>query len=268
MTGKQPKRFDAAASARVERMYQNPDIVAQRDFVRRHLNLQKGEAVMDVGAGPGFLAMEMANDVRPGGRVIALDPSADMRAIAEQRCHTNSTIDVIDGDAINLPAKDSSLDAIVATQVLEYVPDVAAAISDSFRALKPGGRLLTLDTDWNSAVMNTEDAERMNAVLKAWRSHFVHPGLPGRMPRLLEDAGFTLTYAGGTPVANVSMEPDQYAADMIGTIAKFAEKRGGVDPDVCRGWLQEQQDLATTGDFFFSITRFVFVATKPESDAT
>lgn len=244
-------------------MYQNSDIVAQRRFVRQHLALQPGETVMDVGAGPGLLALEMAAEVGPEGRVYALDPSSDMRALAEQRCAHTPTIHVIDGDAISLPVPDDSLDAIVATQVYEYVPDIAAAVADAYRALKPGGRLLALDTDWNSAVMNTTDPDRMNTVLQAWRSHFVHPDLPGRMPKLMRDAGFDLTYAGGTPVANTSLDSDQYAHDMVPTIAKFAQRRGGVAETLCAAWQHEQETLASEGGFFFSITRFVFVASKP-----
>lgn len=244
-------------------MYQNPDIVAQRAFVRHHLALQPGESVMDVGAGPGLLALEMAGDVAPTGQVIALDPSADMRTLAEQRCGDTSIISVVDGDAVDLPTGDDSLDAIVATQVYEYVPDIAAAIANAHRALKAGGRLLVLDTDWASAVITTSDPDRMQTVLNAWRGHFIHPDLPGRLPKLMQDAGFTLTYAGGTPVVNTSLEPGQYATDMVSTIAKFAQRRGGVAPAACEGWLNEQQSLAADGAFFFSITRFVFVASKP-----
>lgn len=263
MTKSDTKRFDAEASARVDRMYQNPDIVAQRAFVRHHLALQPGDSVMDVGAGPGLLALEMAADVGPTGQVIALDPSADMRTLATQRCAGTSIINVVDGDAVELPTGDDSLDAIVATQVYEYVPDIAAAIADAHRALKPGGRLLVLDTDWTSAVITTTNPDRMQTVLNAWRSHFVHPDLPGRLPKLMRDAGLALTYAGGTPVVNTSLEPGQYASDMVSTIAKFAERRGGVAPEICKGWLDEQQSLAIDGAFFFSITRFVFVASKP-----
>lgn len=263
MTSAEPKSFDALASARVDRMYQNPDIVAQRVFVRQQLALKPGETVLDVGAGPGLLALEMANEVGPNGQVIALDPSADMRAIAEQRCATKPWIRVVDGDAIALPVADSTLDALVATQVYEYVPDINAAILDAYRALKPGGRLLALDTDWNSAVLNTSDPDRMHAILTAWRAHFVHPDLPGRLPKLIQNAGFSLDYAGGTPVVNTSLEPGIYASDMVHTIAKFAERRGKVAAETCQDWLNEQQEYAAQGGFFFSITRFVFIATKP-----
>lgn len=263
MTGEKPRAFDAAASARVDRMYQNPDIVAQRVFVRDHLALQAGEAVIDVGAGPGLLALEMASDVGPSGKVMALDPSADMRAIAEQRCQNTEWITVTDGDATALPADDASLDAVVATQVFEYVPDMPAALNECLRVLKPGGRLLALDTDWDSLVINTAERERMTTMIAAWKPHFFHSDLPGRLPSLIREAGFDLHFAGGTPVVNTSLAQDTYAGDVIFTIARFAERKGGIAPDICAAWLKEMTDLDAAGGFFFSITRFLFIAIKP-----
>ncbi|MEQ8734269.1 MAG: methyltransferase domain-containing protein [Rhodospirillaceae bacterium] len=255
--------FDAKTSARVDRIYQNPDIVAQRVFVRQHLTLKPGERVMDVGAGPGLLALEMATEVGPEGQVIALDPSESMRAIAEHRCRNCPWVSVVDGDAIALPAQDASLEALVATQVYEYVPDMAKALSEAYRVLKPGGRLLALDTDWNSAVLNTADPARMSDMLAAWRSHFVHPDLPGRFPKLCRSAGFDLAFSGGTAVVNTTMSKETFAGDVLYTMPKFAEQRGALPPETCAAWLQELKDLDTSGDFFFSVTRFVCVAIKP-----
>lgn len=215
-------------------------------------------------SGPGLLALEMAQEVGKTGQVIALDPSADMRAIAEERCSDSSQVSVVDGDATALPVDDASLDAIVATQVYEYVPDMPAALTEAMRVLKPGGRLLALDTDWDSAVVNTDDRERMTSVLSTWRSHFFHSDLPGRLPKLIRNAGFELRHTGGTPVVNTAMAKDTYAGDVMYTIAKHAERKGGIAPEICAAWLEEQKTLDAQGAFFFSITRFLFLATKPK----
>ena len=264
MTETKPTTFDAATSARVDRMYQNADIVAQRIFVREHLALSAGEQVMDVGAGPGLLALEMAAEVGPDGKVIALDPSEAMRAIAESRCKDHTWITVADGDAMALPADNESLDAVVATQVFGYVPDLPLALSEINRVLKPGGRFVVLDTDWDSAVINTSDRARMTNMLSAWRTHFVHPDLPGRLPRLIRDSGLELTFAGGTAVVNTTLGPGTYAGDIIPSIAKHGERRGDLSPEICASWLKELDNLDALGDFFFSLTRYLFVTAKPD----
>jgi arsenite methyltransferase len=57
-----------------------------------------------------------------------------------------------EGDALAMPFPDASFDAAASTQVYEYVEDMAAALAEARRVLRPGGRLLVLDTDWDSIV--------------------------------------------------------------------------------------------------------------------
>jgi arsenite methyltransferase len=49
-------QFDEASSRRIESIYSTPDVVAQRLVVREALAVKPGERVLDIGAGPGFLA--------------------------------------------------------------------------------------------------------------------------------------------------------------------------------------------------------------------
>jgi ubiquinone/menaquinone biosynthesis C-methylase UbiE len=82
-----------------------------------------------------------------------------------------------------------SFDVAVATQVLEYVKDVPGALTAMARVLRPGGRVLVLDTDWDSIVWHSSDEERMARVLAAWEQHPVDPHLPRRLRGWLERAG-------------------------------------------------------------------------------
>ena len=65
-------QFDEEAARRVEAMYATPDVIAQRQAVLRMLRLGPGERVLDIGAGPGFLACEMGRAVGRSGRVRAV----------------------------------------------------------------------------------------------------------------------------------------------------------------------------------------------------
>lgn len=77
-------QFDAETARRIEAVYTTPDVVDQRRVVMDVLALTPGERVVDVGAGPGFLAAEMTAVVGPG-QVYAVDPSASMRSLAGAR---------------------------------------------------------------------------------------------------------------------------------------------------------------------------------------
>ncbi len=78
-------QFDDEASRRIETIYSTPDVIAQRQAVREALAVRPGERVLDIGAGPGFLAAEMAASAAPNGMVIGTDVSESMLAIAAAR---------------------------------------------------------------------------------------------------------------------------------------------------------------------------------------
>src|SRR6185503_18924243 len=114
-------QFDDAAAKQVESTYMTPDVVEQRRATRALLALQPGERVLDIGSGPGFLADEMAEEVGSEGAVHGVDPSESMLAISRRR---ETRVEYALGDAVSLPYKDETFDAVAATQVYEYVPDM------------------------------------------------------------------------------------------------------------------------------------------------
>lgn len=256
-------QFDAETARRVEAVYTTPDVVAQRREVRRILALRPGEQVVDIGAGPGFLAVEMAAAVGPHGRVHAVDPSESMLALARTRHGQpgSAPVEVSPGSAEALPLSDASVDVAVATQVFEYVPDLPAALAEVRRVLRPGGRVLLLDTDWDSIVWHSGDDTRMARVLDAWEEHLVDPHLPRVLGGALCRAGFDVARPQVLPLFNVGSDPHTYSAGLIPIVAAFVPGRAGVTQAAAQAWVD---DLASLGDAaFFSLNRYVFLATNP-----
>jgi ubiquinone/menaquinone biosynthesis C-methylase UbiE len=237
--------FDEETARQVERVYLTPDVVEQRRLTRGALAVQAGERVLDIGSGPGLLAAELADE---GAEVVGVDPSESMLAMARRREIPRARFEP--GDALSLPVADASFDAAVSTQVLEYVEDVAGALREAHRALRTGGRLLVLDTDWDSIVWHTADPDRMRRVLARWDAHLADPYLPRRLPRLLREAGFTLTHTAVLPILNHPYDPDTYSAGLIPVISAFVDDAA---------WAEELTGLGQ--DYFFSINRYVFLAT-------
>jgi arsenite methyltransferase len=255
--------FDDEASRRVEATYTTPDVAEQRRAVRAALALKPGERVLDIGSGPGLLACEMAEDVGPGGSVDGVDPSESMLVIARRRATAQIAQDRVrftTGDAASLPLPDETFHAAVATQVFEYLADIPAALAEVYRVLRPGGRLLVLDTDWDSIVWHASDPERMRRVLAAWDEHLVNPYLPRTLTRRLHEAGFSVTRRNVIPLLNAGYDENTYSAGLIGFITAFVPGRQGLTAEDAQAWAE---DLVALGDdYFFSLNRYVFVAGK------
>lgn len=254
--------FDDTMSRRIEAAYTSADMVGQRRAVLALLAPAAGERVLDIGAGPGFLCAELAEAIGAGGSVVGMEPSGAMRALAHRRIPPPGSAPVqhVPGEATSLPFPDGSFDAVTATQVYEYVEDMPAALAEARRVLRPGGRLLVLDTDWDSVVWHSSEPDRMRRVLAAWDQHLADPHLPRRLPRLLRETAFSLREAQVFPLLSVGWDENSFAAGVIGLVSAFVAGRDGITGAEMDAWAADLRELGA--DFFFSVNRYLFLADR------
>ncbi len=260
-----PISFDGAQARSLEAVYQTPDLIAQRARVLELLAPATGERILDIGTGPGLLAYDLARLVGPGGRIVGVDISADMLAIAGERLAGLSQAQCIKGDAIDLGLDDGGFDAVVSTQVHEYVADMPRALGELHRVLRPGGRVLILDTDWRSIVWHSSDEARMARMLTCWDDHLADPHLPAKLGPLLAAAGFEVRRVEIAPMLSPRWQPASYAAGITKAIADFVERNGarhGLGQQEISAWRDDQRRLIDDGAFFFSLNRYIFLATR------
>jgi len=258
-------KFDARAAARLERMYAAPEIVEQRLRTRAALAARPGERGLDVGCGPGLLACELAREVGAAGRIVGLDSSEDMLALARARTEREGVADRVElrrGDATRLDFPAGSFDFVTAVQVYLYVPDVERALGEAARVLRPGGRLAVVDTDWDSCVWLTSDRERHRRVMEARMAEFAQPHLPPRLPGLLVRVGLRLVHAEAIPILGLRYEPGAFSTDVIQNTGESAI-RHGIPREEVEAWEADLRRRTGDGEYFFSVNRFLFVATRP-----
>ena len=101
-------------------------------------------ALLDVGTGTGLLALHAAQRW-PGARIIGVDPSAAMVAVARQRAAglaaADGRLEWHEASADRLPFPDQAVDLAISSFVFQLVPKRLAALRETFRVLRPGGLL-------------------------------------------------------------------------------------------------------------------------------
>lgn len=102
-----------------------------------------GNLVLDLACGTGVVTKEIANNVGPNGRIIALDINTAMLDIAKSKCKQwENQITFIEGSCESLEIADNSLDVVVCQQGFQFFPNKQVATLEIYRVLKPGGRVI------------------------------------------------------------------------------------------------------------------------------
>ncbi len=115
-----------------------------RRFVIRCARLSPGDRVLDLATGTGDLAFEALRAV-PDLQVVGADFTVEMMRVGRRRRGAKG-VSWVGADALALPFADASVDAVIQGYLLRNVSDIAGALAEQYRVLRPGGRVVVLET--------------------------------------------------------------------------------------------------------------------------
>ncbi|MGP5683081.1 ubiquinone/menaquinone biosynthesis methyltransferase [Brachybacterium alimentarium] len=179
---------------------QEPRLV--RRTVRR-AELSGTPAVLDLATGTGDIAFEILRS-HERAQVTGADFSPEMMAVGKDR-PGGDKIAWVEADAMDLPFADESFDAVSHGYLLRNVADIPTTLAEQFRVLKPGGRMVALETSpppkniirpfstlyikhvvprlSHLITKNPEAYEYLSSTTRGFRT-------PSQVQGLLEEAGF------------------------------------------------------------------------------
>lgn len=120
------------------------DVTWRKEVIRRARLPFRGR-LLDLGAGTGDLSRE-ALARTPSARAVAADFTLEMMRVGRRAPENPVYLEWSAADALHLPFPDESFDAVVSGFLLRNVTDVPRALKEQLRVLRPGGRIVALDT--------------------------------------------------------------------------------------------------------------------------
>ncbi|WP_432839226.1 methyltransferase domain-containing protein [Dactylosporangium sp. CA-092794] len=243
--------LDRAAASDVGRRY--------KERLLAGLRLRAGDAVLDVGCGPGTDLAALANAVGPAGVVVGIDRDPVMAGQARRRSTATAQVTVIGGDAHALPLGDGSVDRARTDRVLQHLADPARAVAELRRVVRPGGLVALAEPDWDTLVIDDADIATSRAYTRFITTAVVrNAGIGRRLARLLHDAGFEVDAVD----ASVALFRDYAAADTIlqlPAVARRGWEAGALDEQATRAWLAR----LSAEPFLAALTFFTAIGRAP-----
>jgi len=202
---------------------------------------------------------QIAERVGRAGKAFGIDASDAMVEMASEQVPAAS---FQQADAIKLPFKDATFDAVICSQLMCFIADIDKALDEVFRVLKPKGRFVILDTDWGTMVWNTKDPELLDVVMTLLKQGYHTDILPRTLNKKLKRVGFEVRDFFAHPIVSLEPKADSYAEQMSDFVRPLLEKHPEFPADLADRWEADREAVIADDEYFFSINRFIFSAQK------
>jgi len=170
--------------------------------------LQPGETVLDLGSGGGIDCFLAAKMVGESGRVLGVDTTPEMVALARKNAAKvgAANVEFRLGEIEHLPIETGSVDVIISNCVINLSPDKDQVFREAWRALRPGGRLQVSDIVWTKPVPANVQGD-----MEQWAGCIAGALVESEYLAKIRGAGFervtstALEYPGGKGIASADV---------------------------------------------------------------
>ncbi|MET8833512.1 methyltransferase domain-containing protein [Micromonospora sp. NPDC004540] len=239
----------------LDRLTEEPFYRSYQQRVRELLRPSPGRRYLEVGAGTGASAVRLRDDHSVS--VATVDHARTMSVAMRARGLTECAV----ADAHHLPFLNRSFDGAWADRTLQHVADPHAAIKELVRVVRPSGRVVLADPDYDTQVLDIADQSLARRVLRFRADVLLRNGtLAHQHAGLLAAYGLvdinvearTLVVRNPTAVDNVLG---------LRSWAATAAERGALDPAEAQAFADAFDDAVAAHRFTYTVTFFLTAAT-------
>lgn len=250
----EPERFE-----RYEQLFQLDD--RRADILLARVGVEAGETIVDFGCGPGYVAAHLARLTGPDGHIHAIDVNEAFVTRAREVADASGRgeqVTVHHCPDEKLPLADGAADRVYAKNVLEYVPDLHAVLTELHRTLRPGGRMVASDSDFGFVVIEPLTPAEATELFDAAAPAFKEPNVGRKLRAAYLRAGFTDVTVAVTADVDIAGHMRGVIENMVGyglEFGRMAEERAAELLARVDGALEDGTYLAVLPQWWVTGTR-------------
>lgn len=238
----------------------DPFFVDVKAELTARLHVSPGMRIVEVGCGTGEDTIGMATALAGHGLALGVDVAEHMVEASLRRAAAIDAAVFVQADAAALPLRSGSMDGWRTERVLQHLPDPLAALEEAYRVVRPDGRVVIAEPDWEGVLLRPSDEVGLTA-LAGWMRKSAQPAIGRSLPGLLERAGFTLSHLEMRGAVYRGL-PQAMQVFPFKAAIEAAVTAGTVSGDAGAGWLDTLTRADAVGEFLFAVPLFIVAAER------
>ncbi len=224
-----------------------------------YLGVKSGHKVLDIGCGIGLDTSKLSEMVQPDGKVFGIDMDAVMIQNAKKAAIKEKHHDIIKfiiSNAEKLPFGSNHFDSVRADRVIQNVTTPEIALNEMIRITKSNGRIVILDTDWNTLSIDTSQVDLCQRLKNYLLRDFNRNGFEGvQLYKYFKSKGLYNIQFHICPVAMTNYEHARKSL-LLDNIEQCALKDGIVTEEELFHWHNELEN----NRFFFGTVNLMLIS--------
>lgn len=191
------QQFATNAENEIKRLNAQLNLFWEKELIfYRMFGLKDGMAIVECGSGPGFMTQKLI-EAFPKIHVTALEVDQYLLEFHKKNMpdDLSGKYEIIERSMLETGFEDGSFDFAIARLVLEHLPDPFCAVKEVLRILKPGGKAVFVDNDFELHLRTYPDIPELKDLYEAYcnarHEEGGSPKIGRRLPNILKSAGFS-----------------------------------------------------------------------------
>jgi FkbH-like protein len=191
------EEFSSNAESEVRRLKAQVELFWEKEVrCYRAFGLRDGMSILECGCGPGCLLEKLSAEF-PASTVtgVEIDPCLAKIAARQRAAAGAARFEILQQSLMALGFAENSFDFVISRLVLEHLPNPVSAVKEIFRVLKPGGKAILIDNDFEFHLRTHPDIAELKdlygAYCRARKDEGGNPMIGRELPGILATCGFT-----------------------------------------------------------------------------